>query len=661
MCGIAGLYAARAPGLANPPALRAMLAAILHRGPDSEGVWTDPEAGIGLGQRRLSIIDLSEAGLQPMTSADGRWVIDYNGEIFNYLDVRAELDASAGAPDWRGHSDTEVLLEAVAHWGLEGALERIEGQFAIALWDRAERRLHLVRDRFGEKPLYYGWAGQTLLFGSELKALRTQPGFPRDVDPEAMAGFLRYGYVPQPWSIWRGILKLPPGCRVSFGPEDAPGHLPEPIPYWRADAAILKALDNPWSGTEDEAVEALDALLNQTVGSRMIADVPLGAMLSGGIDSSTIVAQMVARGGRVKTFTIGFDEPGFNEAEHAKAVAAHLGTDHTEHYVTAADCLAVVPRLPSLYDEPFADASQIPTFLVSQLAKQQVTVALSGDAGDELFGGYNRYVHGARLWDRVGGLPRPLRAAGAGALRSLSPDGWNRLTGALSPILPAEFTGGRAGEKAHKFAGVLGASDQDAYLMGLLSQWAHPEALLRHPAAGLRLPADRPPPGPLTGFARRAMAVDTVNYLPDDVLAKVDRAAMGTSLEARAPFLDRKLLDFAWRLPMAMKIAGGKGKHILRRVLDRHVPRGLIERPKQGFAVPVGRWMRGELRDWAESLISVERLTAEGIFEPGPVRAAWAEHVSGRRDHDMRLWAVLTAQAWLAAQRQSDDRSEAAA
>jgi asparagine synthase (glutamine-hydrolysing) len=661
MCGIAGLYAARAPGLATARAVEAMLAPIVHRGPDGEGVWTDAEAGIGLGQRRLAIIDLSEAGFQPMASADGRWVIDYNGEIFNYLDVRAELEAAGKAPAWRGHSDTEVLVAAIAAWGLEAALERIEGQFAIALWDRAERRLHLVRDRFGEKPLYYGWAGQALVFGSELKALRGRPGFPAAIDQEALAGFLRYGYVPQPWSIYRGVLKLPPGARVSFGPGDAPGEMPAPVRYWDVDQAILKGVSDPWAGSEDEAVEALDRLLGETVASRMIADVPLGAMLSGGVDSSAIVAQMVARGGRVKTFTLGFDEAGFNEAEHAKAVAAHLGTDHTEHYVTASEALDVVPRLPGVYDEPFADSSQIPTFLVSRLARSQVTVALSGDAGDEVFAGYNRYFHAPRLWDRVSGVPRPLRMAGAGALTSLSLDGWNRMAGALSGVLPAELTGGRAGEKAHKFAGLLGARSQEDYHMGLLSQWAHPEAVLRSGAKGLRLPADRQPPEALTGFARRAMAVDTRNYLTDDILAKVDRASMSVSLEARAPFLDRRVLDFAWRLPMAMKVRGGQGKHILRRVLDRYVPREMIERPKQGFAIPVGRWLRGELRDWAESLLSPERLAAEGMFNPAPVRAAWEEHLSGRRDHDTRLWAVLTAQAWMQAQRDGTQPQDVAA
>lgn len=651
MCGIAGLFAAAEPGLASERTAKAMLAAIEHRGPDGEGIWCDPEAGVALGHKRLAIIDLTEAGFQPMASADGRFVIDFNGEIFNFQDLRRELEGRQDAPNWRGHSDTEVLVEGIARLGLDAALERIEGQFAFALWDRKERVLHLVRDRFGEKPLYYGWCGKALAYGSELKALQALPDAPRDIDPQAVSSFLRYGYVPHPWSIWRGIAKLPPGGRISYSAADAPGTMPQPVRYWQAHQAIGAALDDPWTGSEDEAVEALDVLLKDVVASRMISDVPLGAMLSGGLDSSTVVALMKARGGSVKTFTIGFDEPGYNEAEHAKAVAAHLRTDHTELYVTAAETLGVVPKLPQLYDEPFADASQIPTYLVSKLARSQVTVALSGDAGDEIFAGYNRYFHGARVWDRVGALPRPLRAAGAGAIKAVSPDGWNRMAGALSGVLPAEMTGGRAGEKAHKLAGVLGAEDGEAYLMGLLSQWNTPEAVAASRLPGLRLPADRPPPERLKTFAERAMATDLVEYLPDDILAKVDRASMGVSLEARAPFLDRRVLHLAWRLPLGMKIAEGRGKHVLRRVLDRYVPRELIERPKQGFAIPIGRWLRAELRDWAESLLSADRLKADGLFDPAPVRAAWAEHLSGRRDHDTRLWAVLMAQAWLEAQK----------
>jgi asparagine synthase (glutamine-hydrolysing) len=650
MCGIAGIYAASQPGLASPEAAARMCAALIHRGPDSQGIWADSDAGLVFGQRRLAVIDTSEAGLQPMESASGRFVINYNGEIFNYLDVRAELEAGGQAPNWRGHSDTETMLEAIDRWGLPETLRRIEGQFAIALWDRQARRLYLARDRFGEKPLYYGWAGKALAFGSELKALRILPGYGGEVDREALASFVRYGFVPHPRSIWRGISKLQPGTWTSFGPDDAPGSAPKIVSYWDAGEAATRAMANPWTSGEAEAVEALDALLARTVKSRMIADVPLGAMLSGGVDSSTVVAMMQAHGqaaGPVKTFTIGFEEAGYNEAEQAKAVAAHLGTDHTELYLTAADALAVVPRLPVLYDEPFADASQIPTHLVSGLARRHVTVALSGDAGDEIFGGYNRYFHGADIWKKAGGAPRPIRAAAAAALQAVSPDGWNRAAGALSAVLPAELSGGRAGEKIHKLAGVLSAADQDAYHQGLLSLWDDPAQVLTAAAQGLRLPGDHPVPPAITSFAERAMYLDTRYYLPDDILAKVDRAAMGVSLEARAPFLDREVFAFAWSLPMAMKISGGRGKQILRKVLDRYVPRPLIDRPKQGFALPIGHWLRGELKDWGAALLAPDRLKAQGLFDPVAVRRCWDEHQMGKRNWDTRLWVLLMAQAWL--------------
>jgi asparagine synthase (glutamine-hydrolysing) len=651
MCGIAGIFAPTEPPLAGVDAVRRMCDAIRHRGPDGDGLWTDPEVGIGLGHRRLAIIDLSENGRQPMACASGRWVIDFNGEIFNYLDLRAAIGADSNAPNWRGHSDTEMLVEAIDRWGVETALSRIEGQFAFAAWDRQERRLYLARDRFGEKPLYYGWAGRALLFGSELKALRTQPNAPAEIDQEALAGFVRYGFVPHPRSIWRGISKLPPGCWASFGVDDPVGVLPRPVPYWDAGEAATAAMNAPWRGSEDEAVEALDLLLRDTVKSRMISDVPLGALLSGGVDSSTIVALMRALGGSVKTYTIGNSEPGFDEADHARAVAAHLGTDHTELYATPQDALAVVPLLPRLYDEPFADASQIPTYLVSKLARGSVTVALSGDAGDEIFGGYNRYFHGDTVWRRAGALPRPMRTLGAAALQSVSPDNWNRMASALSAMMPSELTGGRAGEKIHKLAGVLSAADQNAYHQGLLSLWDDPASILISRARGLALPGDHPAPAAMSSFAERAMYLDTRYYLADDILAKVDRASMGVSLEARAPFLDREVYSFAWSLPLGMKIAGGRGKHILRRVLDRYVPSSLINRPKQGFAVPIGRWLRGELRDWSEALLSPERLARDGLFDVGQVRRAWDEHQSGRRNHDTRLWTILMAQAWLDEQR----------
>jgi asparagine synthase (glutamine-hydrolysing) len=650
MCGIAGLFAPTDPTRANGVEVQRMLDAIAHRGPDGEGVWRDSEAGVCLGHRRLAIIDLSEAGFQPMECASGRWVIDFNGEIFNYLTLRSALEAEA-APNWRGHSDTEVLVEAIDRWGIEKTLQMMEGQFAFAVWDRQDRRLYLARDRFGEKPLYYGWAGGALAYGSELKALRTQEGLSARIDQEALAGFVRYGFVPHPRTIWQGVAKLPPGTWTSFGHDDPPGVMPRAVAYWDAGETAEQALADPWTGSEDEAVEALDLLLRDTVRTRMIADVPLGALLSGGVDSSAVVALMTALGGKVKTFTIGNTEPGFNEAEHAKAVAAHLGTDHTELYVTPKQALDVVPLLPSLYDEPFADASQIPTYLVSKLARQSVTVALSGDAGDEIFGGYNRYFHGASVWKKAGALPRPMRAAGAAALQAVSPDGWNRMAGAFSGVLPAELAGGRAGEKIHKLAGVLGAANQDAYHQGLLSLWDDPASALVSRARGLALPGDHPAPASLDGFAQRAMYLDTRYYLPDDILVKVDRASMGVSLEGRAPFLDREVYRFAWSLPMAMKIQSGQGKRVLRRVLDRYVPRALIERPKQGFAIPVGRWLRGELKDWAAALLDEKRLREQGLFDPATIRKVWDDHQAGRRNNDTKLWTILMAQAWLDAQK----------
>lgn len=646
MCGIAGLFAPTDPARASRAAVKAMCDAIANRGPDGDGYWTDSEAGVALGHRRLAIIDLSENGFQPMACSSGRWMLDFNGEIFNYLDLRKALEAEANAPNWRGHSDSEVLIEAIDRWGIEETLSRMEGQFAFAAWDRQARRLYLARDRFGEKPMYYGWTGKALAFGSELKALRTQPGFPTEIDQEALAGFTRYGFVPHPRSIWRGVAKLPPACWVSFGADDPVGAMPKPTPYWDAGQAALEAAGDPWTGTEDEAVEALDVLLRDTVKSRMISDVPLGALLSGGVDSSIIVAMMKSLGGSVKTFTIGNTEAGFNEADHAKAVARHLGADHTELYATPQDALDVVPLLPRLYDEPFADASQIPTYLVSKLARQSVTVALSGDAGDEIFGGYNRYFHGAAVWKRAGALPHGLRSAGAAALQAVSPDGWNRMAGAFSAVMPAELSGGRAGEKIHKLAGVLGAADQDAYHQGLLSLWDDPASVVKSGARGLALPGDHPSPAGLTTFAERAMLMDTRYYLADDILTKVDRASMGVSLEGRAPFLDREVYRLAWRLPLSMKISGGRGKHVLRRVLDRYVPSSLIDRPKQGFAIPIGRWLRGELKDWASDLLSEKRLREDGLFSPAVVRKVWDEHQAGRRNHDTKLWTILMAQAW---------------
>lgn len=657
MCGITGIVLATPSWSADQlsATVLSQALAIAHRGPDDQGHWVDPGCGVALGHRRLSIVDLSPAGHQPMCSHDGRYVIVLNGEIYNYRELRGllERDALAGQPlaGWRGHSDTEVLLELISRRGMAGALERVVGMFAMAIWDRQQRKLTLARDRIGEKPLYYGFVGGALVFGSELKALTAHPGWHADIDREALASYLRFAYVPHARSIYRGICKLVPGTTVTFGQDEiAQRRLPEPVSYWSATEAIAAAKRDPFRGTESEAVDELERLLRQSIRDQMLADVPLGALLSGGIDSSTVVALMQAQTGRpVRTFTVGFHEPGYNEAEHAKAIARHLGTDHTELYVTSQQALDVIPRLPVLYDEPFADSSQIPTFLVAELARRHVTVSLSGDAGDELFAGYNRYLAGRRVWERIAHLPRGVRGATAAALRAPAPRTWDRLLSLLAPLLPERARVPLAGDKLHKLARMMTVPSAEAFYLRLVTH-AEPEtvALQR-----VEAPSMLASPGAwpvLEQFAERMMYLDLVSYLPDDILVKVDRAAMAVSLETRVPLLDHRLVEFAWRLPLSMKIRDGRGKHILRQVLYRHVPQVLIDRPKMGFGVPIDAWLRGPLRDWAQALLEPGRLAREGYLRPEPVREKWNEHQSGRRNWSYWLWTVLMFQAWLEAQ-----------
>ena len=649
MCGIAGILSVKG-GAELPKTLARMCSALAHRGPDSHGAWSDAEAGVHLGHRRLSIIDLSPQGAQPMVSASGRFVLVFNGEIYNYADLRSALEQSGAVSAWRGHSDSEVLLEAIEAWGLDPALQRAEGQMAFALWDRKTRTLHLARDRFGEKPLYYGWAGDDLVFASELKAIVLHPRFDPALDPEAVAGFFRYSYVPAPRSIYRDIRKLEAGARLSLTVDDLASRTLSPKPYWRLEDDVAAALAAPFCGSEDDAVEDLDALLRTTIKRRMISDVPLGALLSGGIDSSNIVALMQTQSPRpIKTFTIGTWDKATNEAEHAREVARVIGTEHTELYVGGQEALDVIPKLPTMYDEPFADSSQIPTHLVSALARRNVTVALSGDGGDEIFGGYNRYVFGS-LWRRIGGVPRLARRAAAGAVHAVPTEAWRRILGAAGPLAPSVLRDGRGGDKLHKFADKLPVSDELAFQKILLSAWEEPESVLLSRRHGLDIPAERLPGFDLGGFAERAMYMDTGNYLPDDILVKVDRASMATSLEVRAPFLDTQVLRFAWSLPMAMKLQGHTGKRVLRRVLERHVPRALFERPKSGFAVPVSDWLRKDLRAWGETLLATDRIEQAGMLDARVVRRVWDEHQSGRRNWDVRLWTVLMFQAWLAEQ-----------
>lgn len=637
MCGITGFFTptpTRAPLQAT---LAGMCAAIAHRGPDDSGHWLDESCGIGLGFRRLAILDLSPTGHQPMTSADGRYLMVFNGEAYNFGTVRDELIACGVS--FRGTSDTEVILEAVCAWGLEKSLAKFNGMFAFALWDRQEKSLALVRDRMGVKPLYYGWMGDTLLFGSELKALRAHPAFSAEIDRDALTLYLRYNYIPAPSSIYRGVYKLPAGSILHIGINARPGE-EKLSTYWSADERMLASHANPFAGDEHQAANALEALLTDSIRERMIADVPLGAFLSGGIDSSTIVALMQTISPRpVQTFSIGFSESGFDEAPHARAVAKHLGTQHTEVYITPEQARAVIPSLASMYDEPFANPSAIPTFLVSQLARQHVTVSLSGDGGDEIFGGYNRYTWVERIWRRMGKIPAPLRGIlSKGMTRGTRP--FSLLAATLGYPNPAD--------KVHKLTDILSAASPADIYLGLVSFWRQPAEVVLNAQEPHTLPTDlrRWPQG--LSLAEQMMFLDTLTYLPDDGLVKVDRASMAASLEVRVPFVDDyRLLEFAWRLPLDMKIRAGQGKWILRQVLYKYVPKEMIERPKMGFGVPIDSWLRGPLREWAEDLLSEERLRREGFFHPEPIREKWSEHLSGKRNWQYYLWDILMYQAWL--------------
>lgn len=635
MCGITGFLTRSAIGPdAAAAQIGAMTATLAHRGPDSDGVWVDRSAGIALGHRRLAIVDLSPAGYQPMVSASGRYVIAFNGEIYNFLDLRKQLESAGthGAIHFAGHSDTEIMLACFERWGVVNSVKQFNGMFAFAVWDRLERMLHLARDPLGEKPLYYGWQSGTLLFGSELKSLRAHPAFTSHIDRRVLALYFKCGYVPAPYSIYRDIFKLPQGTILSIEVER---FLERTTSYWSVKDVLQRAVSNPFRGSEQEAVQQLGALLSDATRMRMISDVPLGAFLSGGIDSSLIVALMQASSSkRVKTFTIGFFEDQYNEAAHAKAVAAHLGTDHTEWYITPAEAISVVPRLPVLYDEPFADSSQIPTFLVSTLARRHVTVALSGDGGDELFGGYERYARISRLWRTMASVPLPIRKL---------------FTTMLKPIGRENAPRPLRSDRFQKALALAPLSDPAGFYDAHLSHWRNPAALVRGVSESLGVTALRETWPGCDDFRLHMMAADTATYLPDDILVKVDRAAMGTGLETRIPLLDPRIVEFAWKLPLEMRIRAGQTKWPLRRLLDNYVPRVLIDRPKTGFGMPVAGWIRGPLRSWAEELLDSRRIEREGYLTAEPIRKRWIEHLSGRYDHSGFLWSVLMFEAWLEA------------
>lgn len=643
MCGIAG-FIDRA--LASDAAVglgRRMAATIVHRGPDDEGVWNDPETGIVLAHRRLAILDLSPAGHQPMVSQDERFTIAFNGEIYNHEDIRTEL-LQEGLQQWRGHSDTEVFLAAISHWGMKAALDRCVGMFAFSLWDRREKRLSLVRDRIGEKPLYFARLGQAFVFASELKALRIHPAWSQEIDRGSLALLMRHGYVPAPYTIFQGVQKLRPGHILVL--EDGANE-PRIEAYWSTSAAARRGHLQPFDGSPSEAVEKLESLIRASLQGQMMADVPLGAFLSGGIDSSTIVALMQVMSNKpIRTFSIGFNVPGYNEAEHAKKVAHHLGTSHTELYITEREALEVVPQLPSMYCEPFSDSSQIPTYLVSKLARQHVTVSLSGDAGDELFSGYTRYGLTEQIWGKLSLLPQRLRRRVADLTTWPSPSFYDRLAEPVMRRMPTNWRHGQVGDRIHKAANLLALQSIDDVYLRLCSQCPDPTEIV--------IGGHEPPtmlsglePLPQLGSVERMMYIDMMSYLPDDILVKVDRAAMAASLETRIPLLDHRIVEFAMSLPLSISRAGGTTKWPLRQILCRYVPKALVERPKMGFGIPIDQWLRGALRDWAETLLSENRLRQEGFFRPDVIRQVWEEHLSGRRNHQYYLWNVLLFQAWL--------------
>lgn len=648
VCGITGFIDSKAR--TAPETLTRMVERmterIIHRGPDDLGLWTDPDKGVALGFRRLAILDLTPEGHQPMLSSDGNLTLIFNGEIYNYLELRAELAALGHR--FRGHSDTEVILAAFLEWGLEASVTRFNGMFAMALWDRAAGRLHLFRDRIGKKPLYYGWQGDTFFFGSQMAAFRVHPDFRGTIDRDALALYLRHNYVPGPHSIFEGIRKLTPGAWLTVDP-GAPGSMPEPRAYWNP-CEVIRASLRRRPASMAEAVEELHGLLLDATAKRMIADVPVGAFLSGGIDSSLVVALMQAQSARpVRTFTIGFHEGGFDEAPYAKAVAAHLGTDHTEVYLSGAEALAVVPTLPAIFDEPFSDSSQIPTWLVSQVARRDVTVALSGDGGDELFAGYNLHRLGLQAWRMLGWIPGPLRKGLSRSIKLASPQAWNRVLGKSSLPMPG-FPGRRVrGEHLHRMADFIDFRSFPQLYRRLMSHWEGADIVLGSREGHSPFTAEDELPRGLTKL-QMMQYLDFIQYLPNDILVKVDRASMAVSLEARSPILDYRVVEHAWRFPDAWKSAGKASKLPLRQILAKYVPAGLVDRPKQGFGIPLAEWLRGPLRPWAEALLAPERLKRDGLFDPAPILAQWSEHKAGTRDRHYPLWDVLMFNAWLDAQ-----------
>lgn len=652
MCGIVGFRQNPSSNIDIRSCITQMNDALYHRGPDAGDSWLDDNIGLALGHRRLAILELSPAGAQPMHSTCGRYVVVFNGEIYNHLQLRKQLNQEGFLIEWKGHSDTETMLACFVAWGIERTLQSMVGMFAIALWDKQTKLLTLAKDRMGEKPLYWGWQGDSLFFSSELKALKAHPTFKADIDRDSITLLLRHNCIPAPYSIYKDIEKLPPGCWLQLPlAEMQVARTVRPKTYWSFNNVVETGLDNPFTGSSEQAIDVLESALMESIASQMQSDVPLGAFLSGGIDSSAVVALMQAQSERpIKTFTIGFDEKGYDEAIHAKEVATHIGTEHTELYITPKDALSVIPKLSSIYCEPFSDSSQIPTFLVSQLASQHVKVALSGDGGDELFGGYNRYLMAQKVWNKNRKLPRPMRRLASTTLTAFAPKSWDAMFKTLNPIIPKRLQLSAPGDKAHKLAGVLNIDSEQEFYQSLTSHWHKPEQLVIGATEPKTLISDISCWPKTDGFQHAMMAMDAQTYMADDILVKVDRAAMANSLETRVPMLDHRIVELAWKMPLDYKIRHGEGKWLLKQVLFRHVPRQLIERPKMGFAIPLHDWLRGSLRDWAEALLDEKLLIQQGYFHPTPIRMMWKEHLSGKYNHQDQLWNILMFQAWLETQ-----------
>lgn len=639
MCGIAGYIEASGGSRSRPLDITArdMANSMASRGPDDKGVWTDQSAGVALAHARLSVIEVSPAGHQPMVSKSGRYVIVYNGEIYNTEDLRQELGLGAAA--WRGRSDTELVLECCAHWGIRNTVEKLNGMFAFAVWDREERALTLARDRIGIKPLFWGELGDSFLFGSELKALMVVPGWPRVINREALVSYFRFGYVPTPLSIFKDIHKLEAGTLLTWRRGEKP-HLEQ---YWSLRQIALHGSQNLLDLGDGEATERLDELICDSVGRRMVADVPIGAFLSGGIDSSVVVAAMQAQSQPpVHTFTIGWQDSQYDEARHAAAIASHLGTKHTELLVSPEEARSVIPDLAVHYDEPFADSSQVPTCLVSKLARRDVTVTLSGDGGDELFCGYNRYLWGERVFETTRRFPLGMRRVASKSLKKISTHHWDQ----LARLVPKTMRPPLLGVKLHKVADVMALESQGALFRRLASLWPHPNQLVPGGNEWQSVLWDESMETTFPDFRGRMQVLDALTYLPDDILAKVDRASMAVSLEARVPLLDHRIAEFAFRLPRHLRVRQGRGKWLLRQVLERRVPSHLFERPKMGFSIPIGSWLKGPLRPWAEELLQDKRLAEGEILDPWPIRKAWGDHLAGRASNEAQIWTVLMFQAW---------------